>query len=394
MTWALAAQWCLALTLVGVGLVLAGWLAAIRFVRRANVTASDTAAHGHAPITVLKPLHGDEPLLAKALATLCEQDYPPGFQIVFGVGHHTDSAIPVVQRLRSRYPDREIALVVDATRHGANPKISNLINMLPAARHDFLVIADSDVHARQDYLRRMADALAQPNAGVATALYTGLPAFPNLASRLGATQITHVFLAGTLLGRALGRRDCLGATMGLRRETLHRIGGLAALRNHLADDAVLGQRVREQGLDVVLAPTIVATTVPERDLLALWRHELRWARTIRTLEPAGFAASILQNPMVWAALAVIASGGEIWAIALVAGVWWVRAQVAMGIDRSLAPMLGGLAFRCPVWLFPVRDLLSGAEWVASLLGRRVDWRGQTLKADTPPRFTPKESPAR
>jgi ceramide glucosyltransferase len=372
-----------ALTVVGALQVLAGWIATSRFARRAEDTTGATT-----PITILKPLCGQEPLLAEALSTLCEQDYPAAWQIVCGVQDEADAAIAVVRALRARYPDRDIALVIDPTRHGGNPKVGNLINMLPAARHDVLVIADSDVHARHDYLRRLADALARPNVGLVTTLYAGLPAFRTLASLLGTTQITHGFLPGALLARALGRRDCLGATMCLRRETLTRAGGLAALKDHLADDQVLGRLVRAAGLEVALAHTVVATTVPERTIAALWRHELRWARTIRTLEPAAFAASILQYPLFLAVLTMLAAGGAIWTWALALGVWSIRALAVTGIDHALDGMLGGLAFRCPVWLLPLRDLLSAAEWFASHAGRRVDWRGQALRADTPSRLTP------
>jgi ceramide glucosyltransferase len=175
--------------------------------------------------------------------------------------------------------------------------------------------------------------------------------------------------------------------MCLRRDTLSRIGGFAVLRDHLADDQVLGRRVSAQGLDVALAGTVVATTVPERTLAALWRHELRWARTIRTLEPAAFAASVLQYPLCLASLTVLASGFADWACVLFVLVWVVRAVAVTGIDHALGGTLGGLAFRGPLWLLPLRDLLSAAEWVASHAGRRVDWRGQSLQADTPPRFT-------
>ena len=372
------------LSAIGVLQVLAGWFAVVWMIGRPIGKPSVSQQ----PITVLKPLHGQEPLLAEALATLCEQDYPAGYQIVCGVGDTADAAIPVVRALQDRYPDCDIELVVDATRHGTNPKIGNLINMLPIARHDILVIADSDVHARPDYLRRLADALVEPAVGLVTTLYTGLPAFRSVASLLGTTQITHGFLPGALLGRALGRHDCLGATMCLRRETLSRIGGFSMLRDHLADDNVLGRLVQAAGLDVVLARTAVATTVPERRLAALWRHELRWARTIRALEPVGFAASILQYPLFWALLAVIASGAAVWTWGLVAVVWTIRALAVTGIDRALRGMLGGLAFRSPVWLLPLRDLLSVAEWIASYAGRQVDWRGLTIEADTPFRLTP------
>jgi ceramide glucosyltransferase len=138
---------------------------------------------------------------------------------------------------------------------------------------------------------------------------------------------------------------------------------------------------------VALAGTVVATTVPERTFAALWRHELRWARTIRTLEPAAFAASVLQYPLFFAGLTMLAAGFAIWACVLLVVVWLVRAVTAAGIDHALGRSSGGLAFRGPLWLLPLRDLLSAAEWVASHAGRRVDWRGQTLQADTPPRFT-------
>jgi ceramide glucosyltransferase len=368
------------LTVIGTCQVLAGWFAVARFAREAGARAIGTM-----PITVLKPLHGQEPLLEEALSTLFEQEYEPGFQVVFGVGSETDTAIPTVRALQAKYPDKGTELIIDPTRHGANPKVGNLINMLPAARHDILVIADSDVHARTDYLQRLAHALDRPGVGLVTALYTGLPAFSDLAARLGTIQITQVFLPGALMGRALGRHDCLGATMCLRRETLDRIGGLEVLKDHLADDQVLGRRVGAAGLEVALADTVVATTVPERTIAALWRHELRWARTIRALEPAAFALSVLQYPIFMAVLTVLISGFALWSLALFVLVWAIRALAVTFIDRALEPVLGGLAFRCPVWLLPMRDLLSAAEWAAGLAGRRVDWRSETLRADTPSR---------
>jgi ceramide glucosyltransferase len=367
-----------ALTLIGAFEVLAGWIATRRFTRLPLTETSERPS-----LTILKPLFGQEPLLAEALATLCEQDYPGEWQIVCGVHDDRDGAIPVVRALQAKYPNRDIVLVVDPARHGTNPKVGNLINMLPAARHDILVIADSDVHVRRDYLRRMAETVSRPGVGLVTTLYAGRPAFRTVASLLGTTQITHGFLPGALLARALGRRDCLGATMCLHRDTLSRIGGFEALKDHLADDNVLGQRVRAVGLEVALAQTVVVTTVPERTLTALWWHELRWARTIRTLAPAAFAAGVLQYPLFLAILTLIASAGEVWAWILALGVWTIRALAVTSIDDTLDEMLGGLAFRCPVWLLPLRDLLSAAEWIVSYTGRRVDWRGHTLRADTP-----------
>jgi ceramide glucosyltransferase len=228
-------------------------------------------------------------------------------------------------------------------------------------------------------------------------------AWAALPTRLGATQITHGFLPGALLSRALGRQDCLGATMCLRRHDLQRIGGFRSLVDHLADDNVLGRRIAALGLRVALAGTVPLTTVPESSLQALFRHELRWARTIRALEPAGFAASILQYPLAWALLTIALSSGALWSIGLFLIAWLVRAVAALGVDRALATLWpdaeergsqergsndkAALAFCCPVWLLPLRDIFSVAVMLASYGGRQVDWRGQSLQADTPPPFT-------
>ena len=357
---------------------LAQGLFGLVLVRRFRAAAPASAAARPA-ITVLKPLHGAEPLLERALESLCRQDYGE-FQIVFGVQSLHDPAIAVVERLRLRFPWIDIALVVDGRAHGRNHKVGNLINMLPAARHDVLVIADSDVHAAPDYLARIADALAEPGVGLVTTLYAGLPATATLVGRLGATAITHGFLPGALMARALGRQDCLGATMALTRDTLVAVGGLPAMVHHLADDHVLGKLVRARGHRVSLAATVPATTVPEDQVGALYRHELRWSRTILSLVPTGFAASVIQYPLFWALLSLGLSGVEEWAAALLLAAWTVRALVGRGIDRSLGLVEHGLAGRTPVWLLPLRDIMSVAVVLASYAGDKVEWRGQVLRA--------------
>jgi len=357
----------------GFGLVqhLAGTLAVWRFARRGRRGSQETPACP--PMSILKPLHGDEALLEQALATFCRQDYPV-FQVVFGVQDPADTALPVVRRLQAAFPVCDVALVADPTPHGPNRKIANLINMLPHARHDVLVISDGDIHAPSDYLRRVAAELERPGVGLVTTLYSGLPGAPALACRLGATQITHAFLPGVLLGRAFGRQDCLGATMALRRETLAAIGGLPALVEQLADDALLGILVRARGLAVGLAATLPATTVAETDLPALFQHELRWARTMRSVAPVGHALSILQYPIFWAAVAAILAGFAWWALALFAAAWIARAALARRIDRDL-----GLATRAPFWLLPLRELMSMAVILANYASDRVRWRGQVLR---------------
>lgn len=360
-------------TFVVVGLMqcVAGWVALHRFRARRHVEPAALP-----PVTILKPLHGDEPLLEEALASNFQQDYPE-FQLVFGIQDPNDPALAVLERLRRRFPHVAMDVVVDRTQHGANRKISNLINMYPLARHDMLVIADSDMHVAPDYLRRLVAAM-HPGTGLVTTLYSGLPATRSLIGQLGAAQINHAFLPGALMSRSLGRQDCLGATMALTRQRLESCGGLHALVDHLADDAVLGRLVLNQGLRIGLAATIPATTVAETNMPALFGHELRWARTVKSLEPTGFVFSTAQYPLFWAALAVGVSGGMAWAWGLFAAAWTVRAAAALALDRSL-----GVASARTILCLPFRDLLSMTVVLASYRTRRVDWRGQSMIASRP-----------
>ena len=388
-SWTLIAQvpaWlAAAMALAGIAQAAAGGIVVRRFAARAGAAPRQRPA-----LTVLKPLHGAEPMLYEALASFAVQDYP-AFQLVFGVADPDDPALAAVARLRAAFPGLDVTVVANPAQHGSNRKISNLVNMLPAARHDLLVIADSDLHVSPDYLDRVVAELEQPGAGLVTTLYAGWAAARRLPERLGASQITYNFLPGALLGRALGRQDCLGVTMALHRETLDRAGGLQAVADHVADDAVLGRLVCAQGLAIRLAATLPATTVSDRTIAACFWHELRWARTIRSLAPAAFTASIVQHPTALAALAALLSGGAAWSLALFLAAWATRAGVAYTINRALAPMLRGCAHACalgvPPWLLPLRELMSVCVMLASYRSRRVVWRGHTMYVGRPPVLT-------
>ncbi len=363
-----------AITLAGFVQAAAGWLAVRRF------HTAGPAAGARPPVTILKPLHGNEPLLEQALASFCAQDYPC-FQVVFGVQSADDTAIAVVDRLRARFPAVDMELVIDPTTHGTNRKIANIINMFPSARHHLLVVSDSDMHAAPDYLASVADALCVPGTGLVTTLYTGLPARRGLTGQLGASYITQSFAAGALMARGLGRQDCMGATMALTRETLMRVGGFPALSPFVADDAVLGAKVRALGQTVALAQCVPATTVGEANLSSLFRHELRWARTIRAVEPLGFAVSAVQFPAFWALLTLAMSGGAPWAVAL-----WLAAIAWRGVlGYSIERCMGGI--RTPLWLPALRDVLSMAVLLTAYMGAEVAWRGHTLRTDEDTHFT-------
>ena len=284
---------------------------------------------------MLKPLHGIEPGLYENLRSFADQDYP-AVQLVLGVRDPGDSALPVARALIRARPDHDIALVVNPRVRGSNLKIANLENMLPASRHDWIVLADSDIRVARYYLSAVTEPLADPATGLVTCLYKGV-ATGGFWSRLAAMQINFSFLPGAVIGDAIKvGGGCFGATIALRRDVLDRIGGFARLRDELADDHRIGAAVRGLGLRMVLSPYIVENRVTETSLAALWRHELRWARTARLMAPAGFAGSVITHTVMITALAaaLFGSGPAAWgtiALALLLR-WASAAAIARWLD--------------------------------------------------------------
>ncbi|HEX4080811.1 MAG TPA: bacteriohopanetetrol glucosamine biosynthesis glycosyltransferase HpnI [Rhizomicrobium sp.] len=365
-----------ALAIFGNLTVLAGLVVALHFAARPAQAPKKRPA-----ITILKPLCGEEPGLEEALASCCNQIYP-AFQIVFGLHSRTDPALAVAKGLQARFPERDIAVVVDPRLHGPNRKVSNLINMLPWARHELLVISDSDLHVPPDYLDRLVVEMEKPATGLVTCASFGRPpAGLGWLAKLDAAQMTYTYLPGVLLSRVLGRQDCLGSTTMLARQTLDRIGGLAPLAGVLAEDNVMGQRIRGLGLSIGLADVVVAATVSRTSPRAVWHHELRWARTIRASAPLVHAVSVLQYPLFWAALACALSGAAIWSIALSALSLTVRASSMMAINAVLRRKAGHFAHAGSAWLLPLRDFLSVIEIGASFCIEDVVWRGHKINAN-------------
>jgi ceramide glucosyltransferase len=351
-------------------------MAVSRFARRPLPMPSDLTA-----ISVLKPLHGAEPRLHENLRSFAEQDYPAAVQFVLGVNNPADTALPAARALIRDLPDCEITLVVDSRARGSNQKVANLENMIEVARHDVLVLADSDMRVDRGYLAAVSAPLHDSQAGVVTCLYKGVSTGGRW-SELGAMHINFGFLPGALVAESLGLGGgCFGATIALRRETLDRIGGLARLRNELADDHRIGDEVRRLGLGIVLSPYLVEARVTEPTFAGLWHHELRWARTVRAVAPAGFAGSILAHPVAIAALASIATGFALTScifLVISCALRWVSARViadALGLGRAKP------------WLLPVRDGLSFAVFVASFFGRTVFWRDQAFRVEASGRMT-------
>ncbi|MGH8183783.1 MAG: bacteriohopanetetrol glucosamine biosynthesis glycosyltransferase HpnI [Rhodanobacteraceae bacterium] len=375
--------WIAMALLHGLGIAIAAaafayaWIALLASRRRLR-PFSATSPHAPAvhPVTVLKPLRGADPYLYENLRSFCVQSHPD-YQLVFGVRDFEDPAIAVVQRLRAEFPARDMALVVNPAAHGSNPKVSNLINMLPFAKHDWLVLADSDIRVSADYLARVTAPLATLDTGIVTCLYRGI-AEHGFWSWLGRMFIDDWFVPSVRLAHAFSQpRYAFGSTIALRRDVLGAIGGFEVLKDTLADDFWLGELVRRRHLRIVVSDLLVGTQVSETRLSSLWTRELRWLRTVRALAPWGFS-------MTWVCFTTPVA---VLGFALAPGTW-AASLAALGIGARLVLHFMQARAERPhlpwfeVLLVPLRDTLLLLQWATALTGWRVHWHGRTLDART------------
>ena len=319
------------------------------------------------PVSVYKPLHGDEPLLYENLRSFCVQEYPE-YELLLGLHSVSDPAYAVARRLEEEFPGGRVKVIVDARHEGANPKVGNLINLDQRARFDWLVLADSDVSLEPDDLRHIVAPLANPKVGVVTCLYRAA-AHSQWLNRLAGMFTNDWFAPSVRVSRLIRLRHyCAGATLAMRRDALKRIGGFSAIKNRLADDFWLGELTRQQGLSTVISPRIVTTHTNTLSLSDLWHQEVRWLRTTRPLAPFGFAFLFLTMTTPMAALACMLDTS-----------WTTATMAGAGMGMRLILHLQQNAWRLRnLFLVPVRDGLLLVEWIAACFGRNVTWRGQTL----------------
>ena len=330
-------------------------------------------------VTVLKPLCGAEPGLYENLRSFCEQDYPE-FQIVFGVRDPDDPALRVVERLVSEFPELPIDVVIDPRQHGSNRKVGSLINMLGRARHDVLLVADSDAFAGPDYLATVAAPLLDRKVGLVTCLYHGEPT-GRIWSRLGAMYVNEWYMPSVLLARLFGHQGyASGQTLCMRRETLQGIGGLRAIADHLADDYRLGELIRGLGLRIVVSPYVLRAEHHEPTLDLLVQHEVRWMRTLRILRPRSFSLIFFGFSLPLAVLGILlcAVEGSPSRLAWMLFETTVVARVALHFAHRLR---GKRPLLADFWLLPARDLLLCWVWWRTFFTSRITWRGSEFDVD-------------
>jgi len=321
------------------------------------------------PVTVVKPLCGEEWALLPNLSSFCRQDYPGPVQFLFGVNDAEDPALKAIDELRRLHPAANITVVTDSRLHGSNRKVSNVINMLSQAQYGTLVFADSDVDVSPDYLRNVVGQLQQPGVELVTCLYRGRPD-PGIWPRLSAMATNYQFLPGAVTGVGLGlARPCFGQTIAMRRETLEKIGGFGQFVDHLAEDHAIGEAVRSAGGRVAIPAFAITHACVETSFPKLVAHELRWSRTIRTIDPMGHLGSALAHPVPFALLAVMLSGFAAWSLELAVAALVVRLIFKLWMDYLLQQSSRDL------WLQPFSDLVLFAIYWASFFSTRVTWRG-------------------
>lgn len=356
---------------VSMGYAVVALLAAARWVRRARHQDEGSTP----PVTMLKPVKGLDPDLAENLRTFFRQDYPE-FQLLFGAADPADPAVPIVRQVLAEHPAVDARLVFCPEALGPNGKVSNLHQMGAFARHDLLVISDSDTRVTPTYLRRVAAPFADPGVGLVTALYRGA-APRGVAAHLERLLMHTLFIPGVLCAELLeGMTFALGATLAIRRKVVNDLGGFAAFAHVLADDYQMASRAVAAGHTVAIADIVVDCVlgrVPFREFL---QRQVRWERTTRACRPGGYLASVLRHGVFLSLLLLLAEGPTALALGFLAATVILRMIVAVTVSAQV------LGVRDPargLWLLPLADALSLLLWVLAFTGSAVTWRGRRYR---------------
>lgn len=318
------------------------------------------------PVSILKPVRGLDDRLLEALESHLDQDYPE-YEILLGVHSKEDPAWPVLENLIQQHPDKAVRLIVSSTS-AANAKVGVLIDLAHQARHEVWLVNDADITVPKDYLRRVVAPLDEASTGLVTCLYKADAS--SLAGRFEALVIATDFIPSTLVAPMVGVREFgLGSTLCFRAGDLRAAGGFEALREYIADDYQLAKSITASGKRAAFSEVVVETTLSDPAWIDVWRHQLRWARTIRGARPDGFAGLPVTHAGVWA-LACAAVGAWPMAVTL----WFARAT-AGAVGGFVVLRHWPALILAP--LLPLCDLWGFAVWASAWMGRQVYWRNRT-----------------
>ena len=320
----------------------------------------------HRPsVSILKPIRGRDPGFYEAIRSHATQQYPE-FELLFGSADPNDPAIEDIERLQREFPALTIR-IVNTKNDAPNGKVGSLEILAREAKYEVMLVNDGDIVVEPDYLARVLSLLEDKNVGLVTALYRATG--KSFATKAEALGISTEFAPSVLVARLLSSSGfALGATMAFHKTDLEAIGGFTAIRDYLADDFQLGVRISARGKRVAMADTVVETNLGEGSWSDVWKHQLRWSRTIRVSNPAGYAGYLVTQATFWCVIAAV-TGQWQWALAgeavrLTAG---ASARLAIGAKPVLAVLAA-----------PFRDLFGFLIWCGGATGRIVVWRGLNL----------------
>jgi len=342
---------------------------------RAKPAIPAEAASGFAPaVSILKPIRGLDRETYENYASFCRQDYPE-YEILFCVTDETEPAIPVIEKLIRDFPDRPIRLLIGSEPVGASDKVNKLARMAREARHDVVIVTDSDVRVDPGFLRAVVAPFRDPKVGGVTCLYRGVTD-GSFAADLEALGNSADFAPGVLvawLGGGGAIDFMLGAVMATAKQRLAEIGGFEALADYLCDDYELGNRIAAQGYRVELTRFPVAIDYPHQTLAEAFRHQLRWNLAIRYSRPWGHLGLIFTQGLAWAAAGMLLGGTWFAIFAFAAAYFLLRSEMALSVGaRGMRDDL----VRRKQWMLPLRDAFAFVVWLASFLPQRIHWRGQ------------------
>jgi ceramide glucosyltransferase len=378
------------LALLSLALTVWQWLAARRF--PLHQRSADLQIRTMSPISLLKPLKGCDEHTEVCLRSWLAQDYPGEVQVLFAVGSADDPACAVVKKLLAEFPQLDAQLLVCPERLGANAKVSALVQLEPRVKHDIIIISDADVRVPADLLSNAIAPLGDEKVGLVSCFYR-LANPTTLAMRWEAIAVNADFWSQVLQSASFRKLDfALGAVMATRRQHLAEIGGFRALVDCLADDYQLGHRIARRGYRIELCPVVVDCWSEPMGWRKVWRHQLRWARTIRACQPVPYFFSIMANATLWPLLWAIASlphatvethqlGQTLWTqemsipLALIAASAILAARILAAFDLQQRLTLSTGHAR-DFWLVPLKDLLQAVLWLCAFAGNHIEWRGE------------------
>lgn len=329
------------------------------------------------PISILKPVRGSDERFAAAIRSHATQDYPE-FEILFGISDPADPARREIELLARQYPEIPMRLIAVDT-DAPNTKVGVLEALAAEARHEVLVVNDGDIHVEPGYLREVVAPLADAVNGLVTCLYRAVGG--SFATRSEALGVATEFGPSVLVARETGVKEfAMGSTLVLRASDLSAIGGFRSLRELLADDYQLGKKITASGRRVVLAAPVVETWLGSGSWNAVWKHQVRWSRTIRVSRPGGYLGYAITHSVLWCALAAWTGN---WRLGIAC--YLVRCTAALWMTGAVLRDRASLRM---IWWLPARDWLGFAAWIAGWSGSLVEWRGRQLRLDASGRISP------